>query len=409
MVLSYLDSERYGIWLVLFSLSTWFRFMDVGLAHGLRNKFAESIAKNEKLKAKHYISTTYTLITIISSIFFVLFLCLNHFLNWSKILNTSAKLQDDLSLLAVFVFGSFSLSFVLKIITTLLVAYQKTSIVYLKNLFEKILKVIIVLALIYTTDGSLLKLGISYSLIPVIILIGISIFYFSTTLKDLRPKRQYIDFSYLKDISQLGWKFFIIQISVVILFASDNIIISQLFGPEHVTPYEISKKYFSVPLILFMVIVNPLWSAVTEAYNKNDYAWIRKSINTLINIWVMFSFLTVIMLLISKYAYSFWIGDKVIIPFELSACWALFSILQSYNLIFTYFINGIGYLKIQLIGAVISICINIPLSIFLAKYLHFGLSGVILATNFSILFYGISRTIQYYKIINKSAHGIWTR
>ena len=139
--------------------------MNIGLDQGLRNKFAEAIASGEKEKAKYYVSTCYAVIGIISLSFLGLFLLVNRFLDWSKILNTSAALKEELSLLALFVFGSFSLTFILKIITTILMADQRPSITNLKNLSEKILKFLIIIILIYTTKGSLLKLGAFYSLV----------------------------------------------------------------------------------------------------------------------------------------------------------------------------------------------------------------------------------------------------
>ena len=44
----------------------------------------------------------------------------------------------------------------------------------------------------------------------------------------------------------IGLDFFIIQIASIILFSTDNFIITQLFGPEQVTPYNIALKYFTI-------------------------------------------------------------------------------------------------------------------------------------------------------------------
>ena len=59
--------------------------------------------------------------------------------------------------------------------------------------------------------------------------------------------------------------------------------------------------------------------------------------------------------------------------------------------------------------SLISIIINIPLSIFFAEELSFGVSGVILATTVSILISAILSPIQYYKIINFKATGLWNK
>ncbi len=409
LVLDYLDVEKYGIWLVLFSFTAWLNLMDVGIAQGLRNKFAESIAKQQIEKAKYYVSTAYAIIIFISTVFFVLFLCVNHFIDWTRILNASPSLKDDLDLLALFVFGSFSLTFVLKIITTLLVADQRPSILYLKNLIEKILKVILVFALICTTEGSLLSLGIAYSLIPIVVLLGITFYYFARDFKNVRPAWEYVSMRYLDDLIGLGWKFFVIQIAVVVLFATDNIIITQLLGPEHITPYEISKKYFSIPLMLFIVLVQPLWSAVTDAFYKDDYAWIRRSERRLIKIYGSFVVLTVAMLLLSNKIYSVWLADSVQIPFRLSVLWAVFTMVMMVSSMYTNIINGLGKVTISLVTATFNLLINIPLSLLLGGYLGLGSSGVLLATIFCVFISCCLRIIQFKLIINQQAKGIWAK
>ena len=45
LTVSYVNPLRYGIWLALSSIIGWFSYFDIGFGNGLRNKFAESIAK----------------------------------------------------------------------------------------------------------------------------------------------------------------------------------------------------------------------------------------------------------------------------------------------------------------------------------------------------------------------------
>jgi Na+-driven multidrug efflux pump len=110
---------------------------------------------------------------------------------------------------------------------------------------------------------------------------------------------------------------------------------------------------------------------------------------------------------IYEYIFYFGIGDKVHIGIYLSMSGGIFVILQTYNMIYTYFLNGTGKVKMQMITAIISIIINIPLSVFFAKIIGLGLPGVILATCVSIFIYSITRKIQVTKIINGNATGIW--
>jgi Na+-driven multidrug efflux pump len=53
--------------------------------------------------------------------------------------------------------------------------------------------------------------------------------------------------------------------------------------------------------------------------------------------------------------------------------------------------------------------INIPLSIFLAKNMGYGVSGVIFATIICLIPHVVLCPIQYLKIINNRADGIWNK
>ena len=44
LLLTYLDTEKYGVWLTIASMVMWIQHFDLGLGHGLRNKFAEAWA-----------------------------------------------------------------------------------------------------------------------------------------------------------------------------------------------------------------------------------------------------------------------------------------------------------------------------------------------------------------------------
>ena len=44
ITLNYLGVKEYGVWITLTTIVSWFAFFDVGLGHGLRNKYAESRA-----------------------------------------------------------------------------------------------------------------------------------------------------------------------------------------------------------------------------------------------------------------------------------------------------------------------------------------------------------------------------
>jgi O-antigen/teichoic acid export membrane protein len=125
LTINYINPSGYGIWLTLSSIVSWFAFFDIGLTQGLRNKFAEAKAKGDIPIAQTYVSTTYAVLGIIFLVIWVSFLIINPFLNWSKILNVNNEAFSELSLLALIVFTYFCLSFVFRIISTVLTADQQ--------------------------------------------------------------------------------------------------------------------------------------------------------------------------------------------------------------------------------------------------------------------------------------------
>ncbi len=407
IVIHYVNSTQYGIWLTLSSIIGWFSFFDIGFGNGLRNKFAESIAKGEHEKARIYVSTTYAILTIIIIVILTIFLCINPFLNWAKILNTPSEMAGELSLLALIVFVFFCLQFVFQLITTVITANQQPAKASLLSLIGSLVSLAIIFILTKTASGSLLYLGIVYGLAPVIVLMVSSIWFYRYDYKLYAPSIKYVKFRYAYDLMSLGLKFFLIQIAAVIFYQTSNIIIAQLFGPAQVTPYNIAFKYFSVIPMFFGIILTPFWSAFTEAWSKKDHIWIKNIMKRLIQSWSILAVIAFVMFLSSNYIYRIWVGKEIIVPMSLSAVIAVYVVLNAWNGIFSHFLNGVGKIKLQLYLALFGSLFNIPLAIFLGKSL--GIYGIILSTTLISLMASVVTPLQYNKIINNKAKGIWAK
>lgn len=407
ITIDFLDKENYGVWLTLSSFIGWFSFFDIGLGNGLRNKFAIAKTRADMTLARGYVSTTYFTVGSVCLFLFLFFILANLFIDWSKVFNTSPSLQKDLSLLMPIVFGFFCLQLVVKLITTIYTADQNHSMQGKINFFTQIISLLLIWIMTKTGESSLLLFGSIFSIFPVLILIGLNIFAFNDRYKMFKPTIKLWKKKYFSDIFGLGLKFFIIQIAGVILFSTDNIIITQLYGPEEVVPYNIAYKYFSIVNMVLTLIMTPYWSSITEAYTKNELEWIKKSMKNLIKITLTSILIIFILILISSTFYKFWVGEKVNIPISLTIYMGIYFCLTNFYTPFTFFINGTGKVKLQMYSILITAFINIPLSVFLAKNLGFGVSGVIFSSIICLIPHIILCPIQYSKIINQKAKGIW--
>jgi O-antigen/teichoic acid export membrane protein len=245
---------------------------------------------------------------------------------------------------------------------------------------------------------------------PIIVFITATIIIFRKELKHLRPKLFVIpEKKYFNELMSLGLKFFFIQITSIVMFSSSSIIITQLYGPSSVTPYNVTYQLFAAAQIFFSIIITPFWSAFTEANAKSDYLWIKNSLKKLLIIWGGFTVGIIILWIISPFIFKIWLGSKIFVPLALSFQFALFAILMAWASIFSNYLAGIGKVSISLYGAIFQCVVNIPLAIFLAKGLSLGTTGIILATNINMLIPVLLLSLQTKKIINKKAYGIWNR
>lgn len=405
VTIKYIDSAKYGVWLTLSSIIGWFSFFDVGFGHGLRNRFAEAKAIGETEKAQIYVSTTYTILTLVFTSVWLVFFIFNFFIDWNQILNIPSDETDNLQALALILFSSFCILMVLKTINMLLIADQRPAKAAYYDMMGQLISLIGIVILTNTTTGSLIYLGLILSVAPILVTAISSILLFSGPYKNYMPSVKSIDLSHMRDIMGIGLKFFMLQFSAIIIFQTNNIVITQMLGPESVTIYNIAYKYFFMLSMLFMIIVSPFWSAFTEAYAKQDFGWMQTSLKSLKKIWLLVVVASIGMILLSGIFYHIWIGDTVKIPFSVSLLMAIYAILFTRFNLFVFLINGVGKLRLQILINIIACILYIPAAIYTCKI--FGLLGIIVSNIAISLTHAILSQIQLEKIVKNRAYGIW--
>lgn len=406
LTLGYLNEYEYGIWLTLSSVLSWIGLLDIGIGNGLRNKLTEAIAKKQYALGKIYVSTTYFYMTIIIVIFYISFILSQHYINWYDFFNVNPSKIPNLNAIILIVVTLTCVNFLLGIIGNIYRAYQLPAISDFITFIGSLFSLLIIYILTKTTSSSLMNIAITFTGVPIIIYL---ITYPITFKKfpQISPSLKKIKTKYFKDLITLGVNFLVIQITCVIVFMTSNIIISKLFGPASVTPYNIAYKYFTILNVGFTIILTPFWSAITDAFTKNDINWIKKINKKILLIWVLITILGLIMVIIAPIVYKIWIDDTIIIPTTLSILCFIYVTIQNWNNIFAYTINGIGYLRVSLICAIMQAIIYIPLAIYFSKLIN--INGIVTALCVTLLISSIIQPIQYLKIIKGRTNGIWAK
>ncbi|NVO20119.1 MAG: MATE family efflux transporter [Bacteroidetes bacterium] len=410
LTINYVNPTRYGIWLTLSSIVGWFSFFDIGLTQGLRNKFAEAKAKGDYETAQVYVSTTYAVLTIIFILVWLIFLVVNQFLDWSKILNISPSMRPEVTILAVMIFTYFCINFVLRIITTLIVADQQPAKSTLIDVLGQVLTLLLIFILVKTTKGSLTLLGIVLCVSPIITITVANIIFFKREFARFRPMISKIKFKYAKDLFNLGVIFFVIQVTSIIQYQTANIIIAQNYGVKEVTSYNIVYKYFGVLLMVSTIFLAPFWSASTEAYFKDEIQWIKNGIKKYNQLNIVLVLGSIIMLALSGIVYRLWLGKGTVdIGFTLSFWGFVYFNVIIFGSKYVYFLNGINALRIQFISSLISPFLYVAVALILIKFYHLGMYSIFIASIIANVNAIVLAPIQYYQIINRNKKGIWIR
>jgi len=397
LMIRYLGLEQYGVWATLLSIMSWVVFFDLGIGNGLRNKLAESLAKHQVPEAAGYIASSYSWIGVISLLLFALIAGAAFFLPWQTIFNTETVNTSTLRNAVVMAAFFMLLNFWLGLINQILNAVQKTSFVVLGQLISNASALLMVFVLNQVTDTSLLYLVAAYGGSMVLANLLLSLWFYNKH-RELRPRLSF-ELRHIHPLLSVGLQFFVIQIAVLIIFTTDKILITQLFGPQYVTQYDVVFKLFSIISILHGLLAAPLWSAYTDAYHRADFNWIKGALRKQLMLFIGVVMVTIALALMARLIIGWWIGSGVLESSWLVISMGVFIVISTWNNIYSYLLNGIGEIRVQLLTALIAMLMNIPLSILLVKYFGFGVHGVVWATCLSLSIFAIVGPLQVMSIL----------
>jgi O-antigen/teichoic acid export membrane protein len=299
------------------------------------------------------------------------------------------------------------MTFVLKFIGNFYMGLQLPAV---SNLLISLGQTIVLIAtwIIYANGkATFLAIVIANTASPLIIYSLAYAYSFYIRFPNLRPAWHLISLGSVVELGNLGIKFFWIQIASVIQFMTTNLLISKFFTPAMVTPYQIAYRYISLSMVLFTIFCMPFWNATTDAYERNDMAWIRKASRKMNWMVASIAALLLLMIVASPWVYKIWIGDACHIPLGMTIMVALYNFLLIISMRYAYFLNGVGALRLQLYMTIMTV-IFIP-SVYLACTLTRNILWLLAVMCICVFPSYLVNKIQFHKILNGKATGIWRK
>jgi O-antigen/teichoic acid export membrane protein len=401
LLFKYLGKNDYGIWVTVYSIISWVYLLDFGFSNVIKTKLPV-LLHDRKNEINVLLSTIYIGIGAISALIFLLFAILNLFISFSDFLNVDVAFVNFNAVLflnltfsvLILIIGNYKALFAGVVKTHLvefslmiiqLIVFSSLFVLYKFDLFQDSSKILIV--------------SFVFGLVNLLVGLLFTIYFFHRN-KDIKVSLKYFDLSVLKINASLGFKYFIIQGCMIIIYSTDYVLITKYFGSKEVANYDIILKLFQVPMLLAVVGLSPFWSIFSKSFVEKKYSWIKKTLVIYnVSFLIFIAGIVVLTLIIQEIIYL-WMNVRFPISNTLLLTISIYICMRTFTTMYNYFLNGINKINLSLGLTIFGAVINIPVCILLIK-LGFGVSGIVIGTCVSILPTTIALPIQAFNIINK--------
>ena len=403
LLISYLGKIEYGIWITLFSVINWVFTFDLGIGTGLRNKLTSAFSLNQKTLASKIISTSYILISFIAILIFLFGIIFIFLIDIQSLINYNGVEEAYLKNFFLLALFFTVINFILSLYKRLYLAVHKSYFVEMLNtIFLMLYTISIYFLIISKVEKNLISLIIIFGSISLLVSLFATLVFFRIN-KKIELKFSYFNKNIVRSLIKLGGKFFLINLSLLILLLTDNIIISNLLGPSSVTDYSVVQKIFQLLIMIFTIVIASSWSLYSDAIVKNDFQWVRKNIRRMhVYLLLVFSVALLFYFYIDDIL-DIWLGKKTVdISIGLALAHLIYFAIFSFTNIYMFFINATGKIKLQMYLYIFGALINIPLSIYFVKQLNSS-TGVILSTIICIFPLVIIMPLQTNSILKEMA------
>lgn len=379
LTVRYLGAERYGAWVTISTAIAWIALADFGLSNSLTNVVSESYAKDRQDLAQSYVASAFWSLAAIAAVLAGIFFSVWPHTPWNRVFNVQTlQAREEVAPAVAVAFAIFVLSFPFSTIAKIYGAYQEVAIA---NAWTAAGNLLGLAALVAVTQlkGGLVSLVVAASGAILFTNIISAFWLFGYSKPWLLPRLKLVTWSSMRKLSSLGGMFFTIQISALILFQTDNLIIAHYLGAAAVTPYSVTWRLFSYTW-LFQVLAGPsYWPAYAEAFSRGDREWVRRRFKTNLRITIISTTALAFPLVVfGQWFIQKWAGKAAIPPSSLLLWMGIWSLVYTTTCSQSCILASSSRLRGQMIYSAAAAAVNIVVSVVLVR--HIGITGAILGT-----------------------------
>ena len=181
------------------------------------------------------------------------------------------------------------------------------------------------------------------------------------------------------DILTSGGRFFVVSLAALVVWGTDNLLISYFIGVEAVTPYAITFKLFAAAFAIFIIINSALWPMFGRAAGENDWLWVSTTYRMAVALLPVLGGLVWLGgILFAETIIELWTGSEgyagALVVFALGGYGYVLALINTHATL----LGGMNETRGMLWVGVAEALANLFLSIMLLQW--FGIGGVALGT-----------------------------
>ncbi len=400
LTLRLLGPLEYGIWITVSTMVVMLSILDLGIANTLTNFIGEANASGDRETAQHYYATafwgTLGMIALLAPLAYGAW----HIISWASVFHLTDPAQIRHAALCVGVAaGFFFVCLPLSLANRVLFGYQQTHIV---NYFAMANSMLGLFAILLTAamHGSLLTLMVTYSIAMLLGTLSLNIWLSFWHRPWIKPLPNKVKLGTVRKMFGQGSLFFVLQVTNMVVFNSDNLVITHYLGAAAVTPYSVAWRLAQYVYLLQSLLVPSLWPAFTEAYQRRQMDWVRRTYlsirqKTMLAVGVA----ALLVGLFGRWLIRVWAGPTAVPGTALMWFMAAYAFVAALTTNQSVLLTATGRLRLQAGVAVLAAAANLALSIFLVQKI--GSVGVIVSTVASFaLFMIVPQALEVRRILS---------
>lgn len=379
LLVHHLGTFEYGVWITISTTVAMLSVLDLGIANTLTNFIAEAYADQSPRAAQEYFATAFWITIGIAGILACAGVWLLSMLDFGLLFHLTGFAEIALVRHTVAISAAYFLcSLPLNLANKVFAGYQE---VHTANYFGMVNNFCGLIAIVFAVHlhANLTALMAAYCSCMLLGTFALNLRLCIFSKPWLLPVPGRVRWRLSRMLFGEGILFFVLQLTSIVVYNSDNLVIAHYLGADRVTPYSVGWKLMSTASLVHGIMVPSLWAAFSAAYHKGEMEWVQQIYRSMRRRIVgTVAVLAVLLALIGPWLIRLWAGPGAVPSARLLWLMAAYVVVNCITTNQALLLTATRRLRLEASAAVLAAAVNIWITIRWVQ--AFGIDGVMMGT-----------------------------